>query len=80
MVNLKTWGSWCAFLYAEEAVTEIFPPPPPSYPRLDPETPPPPCPQACLVSRGPPPAETGAGLFQMNTLPFGTKQTIEPES
>lgn len=69
MVNLKTWGSWCAFLYAEEAVTEIFPPPPPSYPRLDPETPPVPCSQACLVSRGPPPAETGAGLFQMNTLP-----------
>jgi hypothetical protein len=33
-----------AFLYAEEAVTEIIPPPPPSYPRLDPETPPPPCP------------------------------------
>ena len=60
-VNSKTWGSWCAFLYAEEAVTESFPPPPPSYPRLDPETPPPPCPQACLVSRGPPPAEPGRG-------------------
>ena len=25
MVNLKTWGSWCAFLYAEEAVTESLP-------------------------------------------------------